>query len=90
MYASFCSSISLTVLYLRVEVPSAPPSNITVTAVGSTVVHVSWSPVPHAQRNGLVRGYKASSVILLTFPVVLLYWDKTIIVCQQTAGQQLV
>jgi len=52
-------------LCLCCQVPSAAPTNITATAVSSTVIHASWSSVLQSEQNGLIRGYKVNVVYTL-------------------------
>ncbi|XP_022783215.1 titin-like isoform X2 [Stylophora pistillata] len=40
------------------DVPSQPPSSVTVTAVTSTIVRVSWQLPPVGSRNGIITGFK--------------------------------
>uniref|UniRef100_A0A7N6C2C5 Sidekick cell adhesion molecule 1a n=1 Tax=Anabas testudineus TaxID=64144 RepID=A0A7N6C2C5_ANATE len=40
------------------SVPSGSPVNVTAEAVSSTRILLTWSPVPQAQKNGVVLGYK--------------------------------
>ncbi|KXJ28035.1 Protein sidekick-2 [Exaiptasia diaphana] len=41
------------------DVPSAPPSNVIVEDMFSTTsLKMRWNPVPHDQRNGIIKGYK--------------------------------
>ena len=42
----------------REHVPSAPPSNITIADLNSTAIKVTWDPVPLADQNGQIKGYK--------------------------------
>lgn len=39
-------------------VPSGPPRNITVWAVSSTSIQISWLPPPEEDQNGRIIGYK--------------------------------
>lgn len=45
---------------LSPPVPSAGPTNVSALATTSSSMLVRWSPVPEAERNGLVLGYKVS------------------------------
>lgn len=38
-------------------VPTAPPANLTVTAVTSRTVNLSWDPPPYAGQNGVIQQY---------------------------------
>lgn len=38
-------------------VPTAPPANLTVTAVTSRTASLSWDPPPYAGQNGIIRQY---------------------------------
>ncbi|XP_078352789.1 uncharacterized protein LOC144637600 [Oculina patagonica] len=40
------------------QVPSAPPSNISVTATAVDTIFITWTEVPEQERNGIVREYK--------------------------------
>ncbi|KAK2817285.1 hypothetical protein Q5P01_025476 [Channa striata] len=40
------------------SVPSGSPVNVTAEAVSSTRILLTWSPLPQAQKNGVVLGYK--------------------------------
>ncbi|XP_041942102.1 protein sidekick-1 isoform X2 [Alosa sapidissima] len=42
----------------RESVPSGAPENVTVEAVSSTRILVTWSPVPEQEQNGNILGYK--------------------------------
>lgn len=33
------------------------PTNVRVSAVNSTTIHVSWKPPSEKDRNGIIRGY---------------------------------
>ena len=52
--------------------PSAPPSNIRVTAFHSQSLLVSWLDVPTEHRNGIIRGYRLTyaNVSNRTGPVI--------------------
>lgn len=39
------------------KVPSSSPSNITVSAVSSTSIKVTWQDIPVADQNGVILGY---------------------------------
>ena len=39
------------------EVPSGPPRNLAVTAVGPHALHATWDPPDMADRNGQILGY---------------------------------
>ena len=41
-----------------VTVPDLPPAGITANASSSTLITVSWKPVPQGQENGVVLGYR--------------------------------
>ncbi|XP_033940621.1 protein sidekick-1 isoform X1 [Pseudochaenichthys georgianus] len=50
---------SHTVAALTAEsVPSGSPVNVTTEAVSSTRILLKWSPLPQAQKNGIILGYK--------------------------------
>ncbi|XP_035993338.1 protein sidekick-1 isoform X2 [Fundulus heteroclitus] len=38
--------------------PSGPPANVTAEAVSSSRIMLTWAPLPEAQRNGVIIGYK--------------------------------
>ncbi|XP_029008135.1 protein sidekick-1-like isoform X3 [Betta splendens] len=40
------------------SVPSGSPVNVTAEAMSSTRILLTWSPVPQAQKNGVILGYK--------------------------------
>nr|XP_020469940.1 protein sidekick-1 isoform X2 [Monopterus albus] len=40
------------------SVPSGPPVNVTAEAVSSTRILLTWAYLPHAQKNGVILGYK--------------------------------
>uniref|UniRef100_A0A4W6FW44 Sidekick cell adhesion molecule 1 n=1 Tax=Lates calcarifer TaxID=8187 RepID=A0A4W6FW44_LATCA len=40
------------------SVPSGSPMNVTAEAVSSTRILLTWSPLPQAQKNGVILGYK--------------------------------
>ncbi|XP_034045142.1 protein sidekick-1-like isoform X2 [Thalassophryne amazonica] len=40
------------------SVPSGAPVNVTAEAVSSTRILLTWSPIPQAQKNGVILGYK--------------------------------
>uniref|UniRef100_A0A8D3BIJ2 Sidekick cell adhesion molecule 1a n=1 Tax=Scophthalmus maximus TaxID=52904 RepID=A0A8D3BIJ2_SCOMX len=42
------------------SVPSGSPVNVTAEAVSSTQILLKWSPLPRAQKNGVILGYKVS------------------------------
>ncbi|XP_031422173.1 protein sidekick-1 isoform X2 [Clupea harengus] len=42
----------------RESVPSGAPENVTVEAVSSTRILVTWNPVPEQEQNGNILGYK--------------------------------
>uniref|UniRef100_A0A8B9KIH4 Sidekick cell adhesion molecule 1a n=1 Tax=Astyanax mexicanus TaxID=7994 RepID=A0A8B9KIH4_ASTMX len=42
----------------RESVPSAAPENVTVEAMSSTRILVTWGPVPEPEQNGNILGYK--------------------------------
>ena len=42
---------------LSASVPTAPPANLTVTAVTSRTVTLSWDPPPYEGQNGVIRQY---------------------------------
>uniref|UniRef100_A0AAZ3SLC9 Fibronectin type-III domain-containing protein n=1 Tax=Oncorhynchus tshawytscha TaxID=74940 RepID=A0AAZ3SLC9_ONCTS len=44
--------------HTKESVPSGCPVNVSVEAVSSTRILVTWSPVPEMQRNGPILGYK--------------------------------
>ena len=39
-------------------VPDLPPSNISASSSSSTVLKVSWNPVPRENQNGIILGYR--------------------------------
>lgn len=39
------------------EVPSGPPQNLTVTAIGPHALHATWNPPDPKDRNGKILGY---------------------------------
>ena len=45
---------------LSVSVPTAPPANLTVTAVTSRTATLSWDPPPYEGQNGVIREYMLS------------------------------
>ena len=49
---SLCSST-----YCSAPVPTAPPANLTVTAVTSRTATLSWDPPPYEEQNGVIREY---------------------------------
>ena len=42
---------------LSAPVPTAPPANLTVTAVTSRTATLSWDPPPYEGQNGVIREY---------------------------------
>lgn len=40
--------------------PSGPPQQVTLTAVTSTSIKVSWGPLLANDRNGIIKGYKVN------------------------------
>lgn len=40
--------------------PSGQPQQVTLTAVTSTSIKVSWGPLPADDRNGIIKGYKVN------------------------------
>ena len=42
---------------LSASVPTAPPANLTVTAVTSRTATLSWDPPPYERQNGVIRKY---------------------------------
>ena len=49
--------LSLSLSFFCNLVPSAPPHNVTVTALSSSSLSIRWSPVPTMHRNGKIIGY---------------------------------
>ena len=45
---------------LSASVPTAPPANLTVTAVTSRTATLSWDPPPYEGQNGVIREYMLS------------------------------
>lgn len=48
----------------RESVPSNPPQNIIINKHGKTRVFVQWLPPPVESRNGDVKGYEVSSLVV--------------------------
>ena len=42
---------------LSASVPTAPPANLSVTAVTSRTATLSWDPPPYEEQNGVIREY---------------------------------
>ena len=40
--------------------PSGSPSNFQARALDSRSIHLSWDPLPLAQRNGIIRNYRVT------------------------------
>lgn len=40
--------------------PSGSPVNVSAEAVSSSRIMLTWSPIPEAQRNGVIIGYKVN------------------------------
>lgn len=47
-------------------VPSGSPMNVTAEAVSSTRILLTWSPLPQAQKNGVILGYKVHKTLKYT------------------------
>ena len=60
MFSSFKFLFKCFMLHntLSVPVPSAPPANVTATALSSTQILVSWDEVPFGERNGDITHYE--------------------------------
>ncbi|XP_065052028.1 phosphatidylinositol phosphatase PTPRQ-like [Rhopilema esculentum] len=54
-YGHFSHSVSVTT---DEDIPSAPPSTVSVSPASSTSLHVSWSEVPVDDKNGIIINYK--------------------------------
>ena len=69
---SACSRLDTNYFRNFFVAPSAPPSNIRVTAFHSQSLLVSWLDVPTEHRNGIIRGYRLTytNVSNRTGPVI--------------------
>ena len=46
--------------YIFFSAPSGSPSNFQARALDSRSIHLSWDPLPLAQRNGIIRNYRVT------------------------------
>ena len=52
------SSLNNTCYCTTITVPSGAPTNITVVALSSTSLLITWEPPPPSQRNGVITYYR--------------------------------
>lgn len=43
--------------YILLLTVPGEPTNVAISAVNSTTIHVSWKPPAEKDRNGIIRGY---------------------------------
>ena len=49
-------------VFSTLTVPSAGPDHVTADVLSSSSINVSWTGVPTSDRNGMILGYKVSSL----------------------------
>ena len=55
-------SCSYLPVFSTLTVPSAGPDHVSAEVLSSTSINVSWARVPTSDRNGMILGYKVSSL----------------------------
>lgn len=47
----------ISTFYIYISIVPGEPTNVGISAVNSTTIHVSWKPPAEKDRNGIIRGY---------------------------------